>query len=338
MEERRVRFAVYTVMAMLFAPAASMHAHALETDQFLVWGVELDDSAEAFNAFLNHEMDVFLEKANAYPRRYSTAEKVALGYYKHLFNNLLFTRTKKWLRTSEVIDRFPDDSITPNEYLKMSMYRNRTFPFFLRLGRTIRVGDVYFGVDKVGHMLGFGRRYFKGYLRLVKAGYSEEDAMERVIHWGITQEYGFVGLFVDGILSYADLEANFQGFLLLRDLSQGESPHLVKVGGSWRLQRPIDIRTYVTPDFDETFNNNSYWALRKRFVLKIYLDEYCEKRHTPEVQARFERYRQYEPSFSKRVVDAYLAERRKNQQQLQSLEALCAERHGESTLTSAQKD
>ena len=66
---------------------------------------------------------------------------------------------------------------------------------------TIRVGDVYLGVDKVGHMLGFGRRYFRSYLRLVKAGYSEEDAMERIVRWGITRSGFFrrVALWMDDL-------------------------------------------------------------------------------------------------------------------------------------------
>lgn len=328
-----MRFALLT---MAIALVAGRQAHALETDQYLLWGLELEDSAEAINAFLNSEMDVFLEKANASPRRYRTAERVAIGYYKHLFNNLLYTRTKKWLRESEEIDRFPDNSITMSEYQEMSIYRNRTFPFFLRLGRTVRVGDVYFGVDKFGHLFGFGRRYFRNYLRLVKAGHSKEDAMERTVLWGITQEQGFVGLLVDGIFSYADLEANFQGLLLLRDLSRGESPYLVNDGAGWRLRSPIDLREYVTPDFDESFNTNSYRFLRKHYVHRVYLKDYCEKRFLPEVQARFERYSHYGPSFSRQVIDAYLAGRRENVQELQSLEAICADLQVEPAVRSAQ--
>jgi len=333
MKDRLVRFGL---LAMAIALVSGMQAHALETDQFLLWGVELDDSTEAINAFLNSEMDVFLAKANASPRRYRTAERVALGYYKHLFNNMLYTRTKKWLRESDEIDRFPDNSITMNEYQEMSVYRNRTFPFFLRLGRTIRVGDVYFGIDKFGHLFGFGRRYFRNYLRLVKAGHSSEDAMERTVLWGITQEQGFVGLLIDGIFSYADLEANFQGFLLLRDLSQGENPLLINDSEGWRLRQPIDLREYVTPDFDESFNTNSYRLLRKHYVHRVYLEAYCDKRWTPEVQTRFERYSHYEPSFSRQVIDTYLSNRRENVQKLQSIEAVCADLDTGSAVQSAQ--
>lgn len=331
-----MRIILFPMMGFVMI-TAGLRAHALETDQYLLWGTELEDSAGVINAFLNSEVVVFIEKANAHPGRYATAKKVALGYSRHLFRNLLFARTKKWVRESEDVDRFPDYSVTANEYVKMSIYRDPAFPFYLRLGRTIRVGDVYFGIDKFGHFLGFGRRYFKNYLRLIEAGYSEEDAMERTIRWGITHEQDFVGLAIDGILSYADLEANFQGFQLLRDLSLGDNPNLINEGGQWRLRHTIDLREYVTPDFDESYNTNSYRGLRKRFVLQIYSEEYCAKASLPEVQSRFERYRRYMPSCSKRIIEAHLDERRKNVQHLHSLDVICSESQNAPPMRSARE-
>ena len=110
------------------------------------------------------------------------------------------------------------------------------------------------------------------------------------------------GEYLDGVFSYADLEANFQGFMLARDMCQGSDPLLVLEAEKWRLTRPVDLRTYITPDFDESYNLSHWQADRKREVLAILREEYFEKRRSPRVQERFALYRQRPPSESKKLI------------------------------------
>jgi hypothetical protein len=131
---------------------------------------------------------------------------------------------------------------------------------------------------------------------------SESESIERVVHKSILWENTRVGRFVDGIFSHADIEASFQGFLLARDLCNGDNPNLKLLDGRWTLVRPIDIRKYVTPDFDESYNPSHYWALRKRFVLPLLEKEYRDRLTDPAVQQRFARYRLHEPSESVRII------------------------------------
>ena len=314
--------ALRSCLLALYAFAVWMgEACASETDQYLVWGVELEDSSQAINRYLNTEIDRFLEERNRADQEPCSGPKLTRRIYLHFFQGLHSSRLRHWLGHSSEVDRYPEDSVTSFQHQKMTIYRGRSFPYFLPLARTIRVGDVYCGKDKLAHFFGFGRRYYNRYLRLRAQGKTEQEALEKVVLAGIAMEGTLVGKLVDGIFSHGDLEADFQGLLMARDLCDGPEPHLVLEGGRWKRVRPIDIRAYVTPDFDESYNPCHYWALRKRFVLPILAAEYRSKAASPAVQERFDRYRLREPSLAKRVIRAHFEKNGTNPQEAQFIEA-----------------
>jgi hypothetical protein len=281
-------------------------AHAAETDQFMTWGEDMKDCSEALNAQLNVELDRFVEKANRRTRPYKDADTFVPAFYMYLSKGLFASRIKDWIMKSDEVDRFPDDSVSYWEYQRKSVYRDPAFPFLLPLLRTIRVGDVYLGLDKVGHFFSFGRRYYQRYQRHVSEGASEEEALERVLKWGVHGERLVVGGFVDGIFSRGDLEANYQGLRLANDLCAEDAPYVVRENGQWRRARDIDLRDYFTPHFDESYNVSRYTGWRKKQVPKHLRNDYCEKWDSPEVQARFERYRKHAPSPSVEYVTEFL--------------------------------
>lgn len=303
---------------------APIAARPAETDQYLTWELELNDSAPALNAYLNAQIERFLERARERPYRDCECEELASRLYVYLFQGLHASKVRNWLHHSDAVDRFPPNDVSYWGHRRMSIYRGWSFPYFLPMARTIRLGDVYLGTDKIGHFFGFGRRYFERYLDYRAEGFDKEAAMEKVVRWGIIHENGFVGKLVDGIFSHADLEADFQGFMLARDLCEGESPYFQRRNGAWVLDRPIDILDYVTPDFDESYNNSHYWALRKRNVLPLLRERYGPKIASPIVAARFARYAEYTPSFSKRIIDRHFKQNGEDPQARHSLQALIA--------------
>ena len=108
---------------------------------------------------------------------------------------------------------------------------------------------------------------------------------------------------------------------MARDLCGGDRPYLVQRDGRWVMARPIDIRTYVTPDFDESYNPCHYWALRKRFVLPRLKRKYGDRISEPAVQERFARYNRRPPSFAREVMTAHFGARGTPPQKEQFLEA-----------------
>lgn len=303
---------------IVFVGSVPGMAQALETDQFLVWGVELEDSAPAINAFLNAELQRALDAINSDTGNIHYCEEIPLEYFRHVFLGLRGSRlVRTWLKESDEVQLYPERDMSAGTYREISIYRERAFPYFLPLARTLRAGDVYFGVDKFGHFFGYGRRYYKKWQRLLRQGIPEEEAVDRVIDWGIFQERSFVGLLTDGVFSHADLEANYQGFRLAQDFCGWDDPIVRKEGREWVINRAIDFREYVTPDFDESYNMSHYWGRRRTHTLSAINEKYEEMRLTPMVRARFQRYGRYAPSRSKEYIDAYFRERGEHPQTVQ---------------------
>ena len=318
-----LRMVRYSLAPLLLLVWCSWAAYAAETDQYLAWGVELEDSTDALNRFLNAQVEEFLKRANSRAKPSRTGEELTQDFYLYMFQGLHYSRVRGWLRHSDEVDRFPDNSVSYFRYKRMSVYRDLSFPYvILPMARTVRLNNVYLGIDKIAHFFGFGRRYYSRYLRYRADGLSEDEAVEKVVRCGIHLEKNFVGQLVDGIFSYADLEADFQGFRMAKDLCGGENPYIVHEGNQWVLARRIDIREYITPDFDESYNNSSYWGTRRRNVLAILKNEYCSKAALPEVQERFARYRRAVPSFSSRTIAKYFEEKSIRAQKEQSVDAL----------------
>lgn len=296
-----------------------------ETDQYLVWGVELSDSADSINRFLNAEIGAFLDKKNASGKKRADDDacecyELTNDLFDHLFAHRKNALIKRWIRNSEEVELYPGPSVRRAQYRNMSIMRGPAFPFILPMARTFRIGGVYLGLDKIGHIFGFGDRYYRRYRKHIENGLPEEEAIKKIVHWGIRQENSVVGKLADGVFSHGDLEGNYQGFLLARDFCEGETPYFVQEQGTWRLTRPVDLRDYITPHLDESFEPSHYRGLRKRFVLAVLRDEYVPKQSLPEVQARFARYRQIEPSVSVRLVHEYFEERGRNPQKEQANE------------------
>ena len=54
--------------ALIVCLGVNWGAAASETDQFMVWGIEMEDGSAALNRFLNEEAEVFLAGVNSKPK------------------------------------------------------------------------------------------------------------------------------------------------------------------------------------------------------------------------------------------------------------------------------
>lgn len=286
--------------------AVVSEVRAGETDQYLTWDMPLADSSGALNEYLDGEIQRFVAKVNRRTRPPESVEALTTELYLHLFAGLHSSRVRNWLKTSPSVERFPSDALSDWEYQRMSIFREPAFPFWLPMAQSIRVGEVYLGIDKIGHMFGFGRRYFQRYGRARCEGDTHEEAVERVIVWGIRHELSVVGKLVDGIFSQGDMEANFQGFRLALAFSTGDAPLFFRENGAWHYRGGLDLRDYVTPEMDESYNPSTYARWRARQVLPIVEAEYG----SVGPPARFTTYRNnHQPSLSKFFVDTWFEKR-----------------------------
>ncbi len=321
-------------VAALLAALAAGPVTALETDQYLSWRQPLADSAPAVNAFINRRFEAALARINrANPERL-TCEELPPRLYRSLFQGtgrrvlcpVCSSPIRSFLESDPAVDRFPPDGTGQGDYRRMSIFRDPAFPFILPLASTVRIGDVYLGADKSGHMFGFGGRYYRRYRRALESGASAEEATRRAVRWGLNLERYLVGGLTDGIFSHADLEANYQGLMLARHLCEARPPHLQLTDAGWQLARPVDIRRFVTPHLDESYNNPHFSRYRWKRIQRIFEREYCPLYRTAEVQRRRERYaRRAQSNPSLEMIAAYFAAREMDRQAEHSVAAVCGE-------------
>lgn len=297
-----------TVRALAVFLAGAQFAFADESDQYLVWDRELADAAPAINSFINRIARERIDAENARPGPACDCESLTLQILPEIYLDRLRADLIAFVESSELIDVYPPRTVAPADVLALSIYRRAPVPLVIRVTRTIRIGDVYFGVDKLNHLIGIGRRYYVRYLDHRQSGMNEQQATDSVIRWGVMVENSVLGTLINGIFSCSDLEANYQGLLFARRFCEGPNPYLELAGEDWRLAREVDLRDFVTPPFDETYYPPLYEDRLRLAVLTVLAEDYAGLTNSPAVLERFGRYRRYAPSPCMRFIERYLAE------------------------------
>lgn len=282
----------HTLLILSFVLLAfSSQAKALETDNYLSWGVTLEDASEEINSFMAEQIEAALEKSAAKPESQSC---VAVTF--EIAKRFKTTPTTKSLETF-VNDTLAKEKIFPHDpyYLEQSILRNSS-RFYLKysgLSPNLQMNGIYFGADKLSHFASTGRRYLKHYLKKIKKGYSEKEAMESMIRFGLLNEETVLGIWASGVFSYGDMEANYQGFEFYKKLCLNEKDTYLSKdeSGKWFLKNKPDMRTYVSPYWDETFNRSYFASGTWRRTSLIIKEDYCPKISDSDVLERMEFYK-----------------------------------------------
>jgi len=110
-----------------------------------------------------------------------------------------------------------------------------------------------------------------------------------LLRYGVKLEWWVQGKLLTGVISPADMEANYQGFLFYQHLCHGNEPLLIRHAGHWTLAESFDISTYVSPEWDESWNANIYSKLRWKGIRKT-MAGYCPQLHSAWVKQQRARY------------------------------------------------
>ncbi len=321
---------ILLVLTLCCLSSTTRQAAALETDQFMVWELDLVDSTDRLNDYINARVQIGLDQINRGSPHEIECEDIPEKVYRRMFQHLLYSRVRRFLAKDAAIERYPADDVGYWEYLDQSIFRKPAFPFILPMARSIRINGINMGVDKIGHMFGFGRRYYVRYRRALNQGRSSAEAVRRPIAWGYRLEGLTVGGLVDGVVSYGDLEANYQGMRLARDFCEDLPPFLTRQSGRWKLSRPIDLRRYVNPAFDETYNHSYFTKWRWKKVKPILQREYCPQYRQSRVQELMRSYAARDPgSVSRDILKELESKNRSTERSQQSLEAICNQQNAD---------
>jgi hypothetical protein len=176
---------------------------------------------------------------------------------------------------------------------------------WMPLAPTIHVAGVRIGTDKLAHVVSSGWIYYQVYRKAIEKGHTSDEAERRAVRRGLLEESMHLGGRTSGIQAIADIEASYGGLRLYRDLCDTDDPLLRLEGGGWIVSRPIDLRHYVTPRWDESYQPAVFGRGRWRKVKPV-LESYCERLDDPNVVALRRRYRERDKGS---VVSEMVAER-----------------------------
>ncbi len=181
----------------------SLKAIALETDNYLAWGIRLQDASPHINRFLREGIQSSLKEIKNHEKHTCEAitQLIAKDFASHLVHD---NPVENWL--FEVLSReeiFPADI----HHVQESIYREpyRFYIPWFGLAPNIQVNNYYFGTDKLSHFASTGMIYYRIYHRELRKGRSIPESEKAAIDWGIRDEKSVHGYWASGVFSYADL-------------------------------------------------------------------------------------------------------------------------------------
>ena len=277
---------------LLASVVLAASASALETDQYYSWLRSLPDSSDAFNAKINFELESLLDEINADPARRSASCTDVREAVHERFTLFIFQKIELWAQRTAVLSRIPVDEREELEYRKNWIYGtvawydlSRTVP----PSPTIEIDGIRLGTDKISHFFSGGHYYLDWYGDGRERGLSHEDAIAYAVKRGIAIETTVLGGVISGVISPADLEANYEGLGWYFALCDETRPLLENTASGWRLREPFDLRPYVSPEWDESYSPNV--VLKGRWVhVRPQIERHCSELSDAAVQARRERY------------------------------------------------
>jgi len=307
----------------------SFQTNALETDQFIASKVVIKDSSEVLNKYFDLQIEKALDKANSKNTNKIKCSEVADMVMNNLVGGKYFgiSKVSQFAKKSPEVDKFPDSSISDRDYAKMTYYENSDITLKLApLARTININGIYMGTDKLGHFALVGRNYYHNYLSYKKKGQSTDEAKKNAILKGFATERGVLGFMIGGVLSYGDLEANYEGMTFAINMCEGENPHLILNNGRFEKNEKnlFDIRNYFNPRMDESFHF-SFWrpGLFKRIFPKL-KKEYCETKDDPMYLERIAKYpKMLTENLNDRLIKETILNVAKFDRKLQDVKSFC---------------
>ena len=303
-----------------------MSSDALETDQYWAWGRPLADSTDAVNARFNLELEraIVSFPANRPPK---SCRQIAVAYRKRM-RFILLHEIQVWAWNSEWVDRIPNGGDEQREYRRTNLYSNHPLidtGTWMPFTPTISVAGVRFGTDKLAHLVSSGWTYYGEYLEGIQKGQTPDEAERRAVRRGLIEESLILGRLASGVLAIPDLESSSAGMHFYIDLCDDEDPIVALGEDGWTVSRPVDLRDYVTPRWDESFQPPVYTKGRWRKVRPV-LEGYCDRLDDPRVVEMRRRYREIDrQSLVGELVAERVAEGKLADPANYGIEAVCVE-------------
>jgi hypothetical protein len=178
--------------------------------------------------------------------------------------------------TPGLFHRFYDDDATDRPYL------------WRAFDSTVNMYGIMVGLDKIGHFLSVGRKYYGIFVNALNDGRSPAAAEREAIQFGVDKEMGIFGKLVSGVYSNADLATNYAGLRFYQSLFQPSTVHGQRLPvvivrdreGRWRVNPEIKGKTLLAPfwtlHMNEALNPGFYTDKPKVPLLRAEIAKRCD--------------------------------------------------------------
>lgn len=257
---KRIKLGISILLIILL----SSSSHATETDQITIPKIPLADIGPEIDQKVRSVIEDVI-------REFPTAslDFLAFQVYKSLgtakLPQFIYSQLEYWIRHHSFSSQPERDHPVADETI-FSKAKNGNLKKKVTLGilaDTINIFGVNMGEDKLGHFFQFGSFYFTIYRKMMSLGFPEWFANYCMIHFGIFTENGIFGKWLTGIVSEADLAANYLGFKFYLNLTESVTkgseeipPILTRVNGHWELDpnREFILRPFISNILNEAWN------------------------------------------------------------------------------------
>ncbi|HAZ14474.1 MAG: hypothetical protein A2X86_00255 [Bdellovibrionales bacterium GWA2_49_15] len=257
---------IFCVMIFLF----SWCSLASEVDNFTGRDEPLRDATEVINQAANHFLDEAVTSAN---KRGTCDRQRLYRAIKLRFRDRYQDKFCDYVHTSSEVPR-------RGTRIKESIYAEASAINSLIMGGlgviydsnapVLNMHNVQIGGDKFEHFFGMGFYYFRRH-------YLQKQPIETVLDFGMSTETGILGRYMTGVISYADLAANFKGMHfwnhLLREgedvltFEQKLGPYIRCEQGHWKRVHEVDLSLYIDNAWDEAINCSLFST--KEFLIRV---------------------------------------------------------------------
>lgn len=255
-----------TSLSLLGLLLLSKTLFAAETDTFTDRYLPLNDTVESLNSMANEAVVTSIEKTNAAGKGCIETDlyKELRKFFGNHTNSTLVEDYSKGV-ASDLRHIALEDSV----YRHWSAWDGMGMGFGparksgLTMSPVIRIGQQLIGTDKLEHMYGQGFRYFE-------RNYLDGKGPVTAMKFGVGFEKTILGgnKLGNGVFSYGDLSANFNGMrfwnhmLLLREDILGpehaQGPYITCKDNRWEQSNLIDFRNYIDDSMDEAINCSKF--------------------------------------------------------------------------------
>jgi len=282
------------ILITLIGVFAFRNGCAAEIDSVTPRNLALVNSIDTINEIVNQRIEEGIRKANAQQDyaedtedntdRNKAAHCDEKALYAELRKAVFQSFTASWGLKGYDLDKQLRGLLVRQSYslsLNDSIYRDIDYIEGLslnlkELSDVVNINGYLVGLDKIGHFFAQGWQYFE----LTDL---DEETLDSAVAWGREKEAGLYGYTTTGILSFADLVANLNGWrfwnkVLLKqdDPLQGvianffDRPYVScdiqiidsirnrKIVRAWEYNTRFDLTDYIDGVWDEGNNCNSY--------------------------------------------------------------------------------